>query len=216
MIEKTAVVPCCYLPPISFWSVLLNASSFKIEQHENFVKSTFRNRCEIAATNGLLQLSIPVLGGKGHRQLFKDTRIANDNHWQKLHWKTLCSTYRRSAYFEYYEDKLAPFYHREFEFLFDFNFQLLELVFSFLKVDITLASTGDFQKKYEEDVIDLRASFKTSTENYFSKFRFAAPEYFQCFSNRNGFLPNMSVIDILFSEGPHSASKIKQSLIKEE
>jgi len=102
VIQENVIVPCCYLPPISFWSVWLNAAHIEIEAQENFVKSTFRNRCEVAGTNGLLKLSIPVEGGKSHRQLFKDTRIANDKRWQKIHWQTLCSAYRRSVYFEYY------------------------------------------------------------------------------------------------------------------
>lgn len=212
MIDKKVVLPCCYLPPISFWSILLNSHNFEIEQHENFVKSTFRNRCEVAGTNGLLKLSVPVLGGKSHRQLFKDTRIANENRWQKIHWQTLCSAYRRSAYFEYYEDKFAPFYHQEFEFLFDFNFQLLALIASLLKIENDLNFTNCFQKTYDNSTLDFRNHFKSLQENTFGNLKFEAPNYFQCFGERTGFLPNLSVVDILFSEGPHAATKIKQAI----
>jgi len=212
VIQENVIVPCCYLPPISFWSVWLNAAHIEIEAQENFVKSTFRNRCEVAGTNGLLKLSIPVEGGKSHRQLFKDTRIANDKRWQKIHWQTLCSAYRRSVYFEYYEDRLAPFYHKEFEFLYDFNRQLLELVCSFFKVEKPNAFTSTYEKEYGTGVLDLRSYFKSLNETLPGNIHFEAPEYFQCFGDRTGFLPNLSVLDILFSEGPNATAKIKAAL----
>lgn len=212
MKEKTVIVPCCYLPPISFWSVALQAENLVIEQHENFVKSTFRNRCEVAGTNGMLKLSIPVQGGKSHRQLFKDTQISNEERWQKIHWQTLCSAYRRSAYFEYFEDKLQPFFHKEYKFIFDFNYQLIDLIFSLLKKENHSTFTADFEKEYAGETLDLRSKFKSFHETAFGSTKFTPPVYFQCFGERTGFLPNLSVLDILFSEGPHASEKIKQAL----
>lgn len=215
MKEKTVIAPCCYLPPISFWSMALQTENLVIEQHENFVKSTFRNRCEVAGTNGMLKLSIPVQGGKSHRQLFKDTQIANEERWQKIHWQTLCSAYRRSAYFEYYEDKLQPFFHKEYKFIFDFNYQLIELIFSLLKKENHSTFTTNFEKKYTAEILDLRSKFKSLNETEFGSAKFTPPIYFQCFGERTGFLPNLSVLDILFSEGPHASEKIKQALVTE-
>jgi hypothetical protein len=212
MYEKT-IMPCCYLPPISFWSIFFNSQEVEIEYCENFVKSTFRNRCEIAGANGVLKLSIPIEGGKSHRQLFKDTRIANEIHWQKHHWQSLCSAYRRSAYFEYYEEKFIPFYERKFRFLFDFNVALMEMIVNLLQVNKLLRFTKNFQKCYDVSVLDLRNRFKSCNEDFSvgSKL-FTPPRYFQCFEMRNGFLPNLSIVDILFSEGQQAFLSIKNSL----
>ncbi|MDW8272762.1 MAG: WbqC family protein [Chitinophagales bacterium] len=210
--ENIVLLPCCYLPPISYFSVWLNSPAVWIEQHENFVKSTFRNRCVIVGTNGKLMLSIPIEGGKSHRQLFKDTRIDNSQRWQRIHWQSLCSAYRRSAYFEYFEEKLFPYYHQKFTFLFDYNLQLTSLLLSMMKHTTTFSTTKYYQKIYEAQILDLRECFSTSDSYSFGKYSFSPPHYFQCFEERNGFLPNVSVVDILFNMGPACGSMIKDTL----
>ncbi len=210
LIEKT-LLPNCYLPSIAWFAVMLNAENVLLEKHENFVKSTQRNRAEIAGTNGALKISVPVEGGKSHRQLFKDVRICYAANWQKIHWQTLCSCYRRSAYFEYYEEKLAPFYHQKFEFLFDFNFQLFETICSMLKVSHKVNFTESYERTHAE-LFDFRANFKDASSQNFSPFGFTPPVYFQCFESNHGFLPNLCVLDVLFSLGPEAKNKIVGSL----
>jgi len=212
MIENKIIAPNCYLPSIAYMAFLLNANQFEIEAHENFAKSTERNRAYIAGTNSSLMLSIPVEGGKGHRQLFKDTKISYEFRWQKIHWQTLCSCYRRSAYFEYYEEKLEPFYSKKFDFLFDYNTQLLQTILTMLKSDAAFSFTDAYKKNYTEEVIDLRNHFKNSNDFVVDGFRFEPPHYFQCFEKNSGFMENLSVLDILFSEGPSAKTLIANSL----
>ncbi len=212
MIENKIVAPNCYLPSIAYMAFALNSKDFVLEANENFAKSTERNRANIAGTNGVLKLSVPVEGGKGHRQLFKDTKICYEFRWQKIHWQTLCSCYRRSAYFEYYEEKLEPFYSKKIDFLFDYNTQLLQAILSMLKADVSLTFTDSYEKNYSENVIDLRNHFRSSDDFIVDGFNYSPPHYFQCFEKNTGFIENLSVLDILFSEGPNSKTLITNSL----
>jgi len=212
MIENKIVAPNCYLPSIAYMAFLLNAKQFEIEAHENFTKSTERNRAYIAGTDAALMLSIPIEGGKGHRQLFKDTKISYEFRWQKIHWQTLCSCYRRSVYFEYYEETLEPFYSKKFDFLFDYNTQLLDTILTMLKFDAIISFTDSYKKNYSEDVIDIRNHFKNSNDFMVNGFQYIPPQYFQCFEKNTDFMENLSVLDILFSEGPNAKNLIVTSL----
>src|SRR5690606_42130887 len=125
MIQKT-ILPLCYLPPISwFWAYLQGREGeILLEKQEHFPKQTYRNRCLIQSPNGRLALSIPVPKGSGEHTAYKDIRISRHQPWQKIHWRSQEAAYRSSAFFEFYEDELAPFYEKRFDFLFDFNEQL--------------------------------------------------------------------------------------------
>lgn len=211
MIETKVVLPSCYLPSLAYMAFVLNSKQPVIEIHEHFVKSTERNRAEVAGTNGVFKLSVPIEGGKSHRQVMKDTRISNEFRWQKIHWQTLTSCYRRSAYFEYFEDKLAPFYTKQYDFLLDFNMELFHCITDMLKADVTPEKTTAFEKEFPS-AVDLRGKFKNSSDTSFDGFVFTPPRYFQCFEQQTGFLHNLSVLDILFSEGPHAKGIIMRSL----
>lgn len=169
-----------------------------IEQHEHYVKQTHRNRALIYGTNGILPLIIPVQ----HENLFSipihEVKIVPDTNWQKVHWRSLVSAYRNSAFFEYFEDDFAKLYQQKSETLFAFNLELLRLIFRFLNADISISFTSSYQKDVH-DLDDLRTTFESS---YLSK----TPEtsYRQVFSGKHGFISNLSVIDLLFNEGPES------------
>ena len=111
----TCLVELPYLPNIVWFSNFLKMENVWIEREENFVKSTFRNRCEIAGANGRQMLSIPLQGGRDHHRLYKETRILNDTRWQKIHWQGIRSAYGSAPYFEFYEDRIRKFYETEFE-----------------------------------------------------------------------------------------------------
>ena len=134
MIEKGAVLPMFYLPPVEYF-VKLNTykTGLLIEHEEHFPKQTYRNRANIYAPDGLLALTVPVVKGSKNHTKVKDVKISYDFRWQRLHWQSLQACYRRSAYFEYYENDLAPFYEKKFDFLFDYNEQLFTLSLKQLK-----------------------------------------------------------------------------------
>ncbi|WP_158799473.1 WbqC family protein [Pedobacter sp. L105] len=198
--HNLAIFPIFYLPPVSYFSALqANHFEFVLEKEEHFPKQTYRNRATVHSPNGPLDLFLPVIKGSKYHTRMKDVRISYDFKWQRLHWLSLESCYRNSAYFEFYEDELAPFYHKKFEFLFDYNLELLQWIFKQLKK----APELQFTTEYMDDV--------PFEKDYRSKLHFKDPEflapakpYYQVFEDRNGFLPNMSIVDLLFNQGPQA------------
>src|SRR5260221_2742782 len=149
MIEKGAVFPMFYLPPIEYF---INLKTYRpdilIEREEHFPKQTYRNRANVYTPDGVLALVVPVIKGSKNHTKVKDVKISYDFNWQRLHWLSLQACYRRSSYFEYYEADFAPFYENRYDFLFDFNEQLLNLALKLLKLKTELKFTQSYQEHY--------------------------------------------------------------------
>ncbi|MCO5947833.1 WbqC family protein [Mucilaginibacter flavidus] len=199
MIEKGAVLPMFYLPPVEYF-VKLNTyrANILIEKEEHFPKQTYRNRANVYTPDGVLGLTVPVIKGSKNHTKIKDIKISYDFNWQRLHWLSLQACYRRSAYFEYYEDELAPFYEKKFDYLFDYNEQLLQFVLKAMKMKIDFKYTDSYETNYPE-LIDYRESINPKRETDFNQMA-----YFQVFEDRKGFIKNLSIVDLLFNQGPHS------------
>ncbi|MDP3468213.1 MAG: WbqC family protein [Daejeonella sp.] len=197
--EKGAVFPLFYLPNIEYFNkILKHKDNLIIENAENFRKQSYRNRATIHSPNGTLDLIVPVIRGSKNHTLVKNVKISYDFKWQRLHWLSLQTSYRSSAYFEYYEDELITFYEKKWDFLYDYNEELLHLIFRFLKINITYTYTNSFQTTYPE-LEDFRESIHPKHD---SEINFKP--YFQVFEERNGFLPNLSIVDLIFNQGPQS------------
>lgn len=186
-----------YLPNAYWFSIFLKSETVLIEREENFVKSTDRNRCSIAGANGALLLTIPLQGGRDTHRLYKETQIAIVDNWANRHWQSIRSAYGGSPFFEHYAPKLEPFYLRkEYSSLFDFNSELLQAILAMLKVNKAITYTDSYLPVYE-GVNDKRISqSKLVTEEIIF------PRYYQLFEARNGFQPNLSIIDLIFQLGP--------------
>ncbi len=197
--EKGAIFPLFYLPPVEFFTRMQeHKPHILIEKCEHFPKQTFRNRANIHSPNGQLDLIVPVIRGSKVHTPFKDVKISYDFDWQRIHWMSMETSYRSSAYFEFYEDDFAPFYKKKWTFLFDYNEELLQLLIRLLKLNIGYGYTEDYEKYYS-DREDYRQSINPKQNSGYS-----APIYFQVFEERNDFLPNLSIIDLLFNQGPQS------------
>lgn len=200
MIEKGALLPMFYLPPVAWFS---NVKTFQpdvlIEAEEHFPKQTFRNRANIYSPDGMLSLVVPVVKGSKVHTKVKDVKISYDFRWQRLHWMSLEACYRRSAYFEYYEDAFAPFYQQQYKFLFDFNEELLYLLLKSIKIQVSPQKTDSYQAEYPPGVIDLRNNISSKKE-----YELEQKPYFQVFEERHGFIKNLSIVDLLFSQGPQT------------
>ena len=201
MIDSGAVLPMCYLPPVE-WFVELN--KFKpnvvIESEEHFPKQTYRNRANIYSPDGVLPLVVPVVKGAKNHTKIKEVKISYDFNWQRLHWMSLQGCYRRSAYFEYYEHHFAPFYEDKPVFLFDYNEQLLTIILKLLKINQPLNFTETYEASYPA-LTDLRAAISPKKELAFEQ-----KPYFQLFEDRHGFQKNLSIVDLLFNQGPQAIS----------
>lgn len=185
-----------YLAPVWMYAHLYAGDRLIVDCDAPFTKQTYRNRTVIAAENGALPLTIPVVHDKGGRQPLRDVRISDHGNWRHLHWNALTSAYKKSPFFDYYADDFRPFYERKIEFLVDFNLQLHETVCDLLgleKETVILDSTASIQG------IDLRRQTDPAQgipEGY------TPLEYYQVFERRNGFLPDISIADLLFNMGP--------------
>lgn len=196
-----------YLPPIEYFSKVMKFPKIMIERYEHFVKSSYRNRCYLAGPNGALRLTVPLKKGKNQHTVIKDVQIAYDFHWQKIHWQSLCSVYRTSPYFEYYEDRFAPFYKKQTKYLFDFNWELMQMIFKILELEKEIKFTDKYEKDYPQDVLDFRSCIHPKSEKAIKDNGFNSPIYNQVFQDKVGFLSNMSIVDLIFCEGT-SASEI--------
>jgi hypothetical protein len=199
--QTSTILPLFYLPPIGFFSTAKGINfDFQFEKHEHFPKQTFRNRASIASPDGVLDLIVPVIKGAKVHTAYQDVKISYDMKWQRLHWLSLQTCYRSSAYFEFYEDGIAPFYEQKFDFLFDYNLALFEWITKQLKLTIELKTTSTYEKEISKEQ-DFRNKFNKK-EVYATQMK----PYFQVFIDRNSFIPNLSILDLLFTQGPQAKS----------
>lgn len=199
-----------YLAPVQYYTKLAVYEKAKIEQFESYQKQTYRNRCRILGGNGPIDLTIPVVKNSGAKTLLKDVKIENLGNWQMKHWRTIVSAFNSSPFFEYYVDDFQPFFERSFDFLLDFNQELNEVLLELLELDVEIELTSDFIKNPE--ITDYRTLI--SPKSHQPDLNFNPVEYTQTFHDRFGFVPNLSVIDLLFNVGPESGSILIQSFSK--
>jgi len=201
MIEKGAVLPMFYLPPVEYFAALNTYKpNILIESEEHFPKQTYRNRANIYSPDGLLALTVPVVRGAKNHTKIKDVKISYDFDWQRLHWLSLQACYRRSAYFEYYEDEFVKFYEKNFPFLFDYNEQLLQFILKSIKLKVELKYTESYEPEYAS-LADFRNTINPKKASDFSQ-----RSYFQVFDERKGFQKNLSIVDLLFNQGPNAVN----------
>lgn len=204
------VLTSTYLGNIQFYSKLVHFSEIWIEQHCHYTKQTYRNRCKIATSNGVMALSIPTIKPATEKCKTKDIRIDNSQHWQQIHWRALEAGYNSSPFFEYYKDDFAPFYTNKFEFLVDYTFQLQSLVIALLELDCKVQLT-DAYTTYD-DALDYRDALSAKKE--IEDNDFVISSYYQVFENKFGFIPNLSILDLLFNMGNESILVLQKSASK--
>ncbi|MCR5179626.1 MAG: WbqC family protein [Bacteroidaceae bacterium] len=177
-------LPSAYLAPVSWYLALAAAGSAEIDACEHYVKQTWRNRCRIAMPTGPQDLVIPVQATQGHVAM-RDVRISDHGNWRHHHWSALRTAYGKSPFFEYYADDFASFYHeRRYDFLLDFNQALHEVVCREIDLSVTIKRSSSF----------LNAQFPVHSSR----------PYYQVFAQQLGFLPDLSIADLLFNMGPEA------------
>lgn len=197
-----------YFASVIAYKYLIKSNYIKIEQYERWQKMSFRNRCIVAGANGLLNLSVPVEGGRHSDKLIREIKIDNTRDWQLNHWRTIVSAYNRSPWFEFYRDELFLFYHTHYELLWNWNLDILSWTLKKLGGEPEISFTSSWQKEYpSNEYLDLRN--RILPRNYIS-FVEDCPRYRQVFEDRIGFNPNLSIMDILFCEGPNAIHLLKK------
>jgi hypothetical protein len=190
--------------------MMLAADEVVIEAHERYERRSYRNRCHIAGPNGMLRLSVPLIGGKSERLRMTEKRISYGEDWQKLHWMSLCSCYRRSPYFEFYEDDLEPLFHANHEYLFDLNMASLHWVLERLEADVKITRSKSYEDSYEH-LHDLRSLIHPRKSS--DELPLKLNPYLQVFEEKTGFLSKLSILDLLFALGPSAKQHLLSSYV---
>jgi len=196
-----------YAGSLSYWKLIANAQHILFEQYENYSKRSFRNRCHILSPNGILRLSIPLEHGKNQHCALKDVRISYNENWQKLHWQSLQSCYRRSPFFEFYEDKLIRFYEEKIPFLLDYNLQLFEVLSTLIKIKPEYTLTTAYEKQAAHAYSDFRNVLLPDKNR--SDFSIDLKPYLQVFADRMDFQSEVAIYDLLFNCGNQSLNYLK-------
>ena len=173
------------------------------EINDSFLKQTYRNRTYIYGANGKQTLNIPVIHSQKNRQKYKDVKIFNEDKWQSNHWKSLLSAYRTSPFFEYYEDELQPLFHQKADYILDFNLKCFEVICDCLQLDLNISKSTSFEKyiEYKADFRHLANAKKEQLQKF--------DTYTQVFSNKHAFISNLSILDLLFNEGPNTLNYLE-------
>ncbi|MDR1602615.1 MAG: WbqC family protein [Tannerella sp.] len=194
-----------YLAPVQYYCKMYTFGSVVIEACENYVKQTYRNRCLIVAGSGIQSLSVPVEKPQAGKCLTRDIRISEHSHWQQQHWHALVSAYGMSPFFEYYQDDFAPFYNRRYTFLFDFNEALREMICTLLDICPSVRYSTRYETSVPNDFRESIRPKRTVRDD-----TFCPRPYYQVFADRHGFLPDLSIADLLFNMGPESVLVMKK------
>ncbi len=201
-LKRTYIFSTAYLPPVEFFAVL-SSNGILLEKEETFLKQTYRNRCYIFAENGKSALSIPLNKPGGNRTKTIEVEIDNGEKWYLRHRRAIETAYNSSPFFLYYKDDLMPFFNGNYKNLFDFNLSLINLLSELIGITPDISFTKTFVKQYSgEEFVDLRTQFSPKKPPLFKTF----PVYYQVFSDRHEFIPNLSIIDLLFNMGPETKS----------
>ncbi len=204
----TAYLSTAYFAPVSYYAALLRYNRVVIENGCNYVKQTYRNRCHIAGANGVLPLSVPIVKPDTLKCLTRDIRISNHGEWRHLHWNAIASAYGSSPFFEYYQDDLAPFFEKRYEFLFDFNEKIRQTICELIGIEPIVEYSGEYASP-TPDEIDLREAIHPKKCIIETAPSLQTPPYYQVFAPKHGFQPDLSIIDLLMNMGPESILILK-------
>lgn len=192
-----------YFAPIDWFSIYVQFEDILFEREDNYQKQTYRNRQYIYGPNGKMLLNIPI--DHAHRrsgaEKYKEVKIENNYDWQRIHWKSLETAYRSSPFFEFYEDELLPLYESKFDYLYDFNLECLAVIKDCLQLDKQERFTEEFLSadQLPNPIKDAREFIRAKRNPAFN-----LPYYDQVFTEKHGFIPNLSILDLLFNTGPET------------
>ena len=192
-----ALFTTAYFPSISYMARFLEDPAPVIEIFETYHKQTYRNRCQVMTANGVQNLSVPVVKVNGNHTMTKDMAVCYVEPWQQIHRRCLESAYKAAPYFDHFYDCFRPIFENRFDRLIDLNDAALLAVMKVLKVNKEIVHTTDYVHQMDNDYRETFSPKKTAENDTF-------PEYYQVFNTKYPFVPDLSILDLLFNEGPNS------------
>ena len=200
---ETVLVSTAYLPPVEYFSLLNETDTALIEKEENYTKQTYRNRCYILSASGVQLLTVPVLEGSFHKTAIKDIRIDYSKRWSQVHLGAISAAYRSSPYFDFYYDDIERIILTNPKFLLDLNYELLSFLTCTLKINVDIKHTSHF-----EPPLNNKNDYRYLISPKIAR-QYNAKQYCQTFTFASGFVPGLSIIDLLFNMGPDSILYLK-------
>lgn len=192
---------------------MMKYGGMTVDVGEHYVKRSYRNKCSILSANGVMALTVPLSRSSSDdadltHAAMKDLKVSYDDNWRHVHWQSLVSAYNMSPFFEYYEDDIKPLFERKFDYLVDLNAEAMDIVNRLLMMDDVMINVSETYIPAQTVELDLRDKItpKTHLDDFCQK------EYYQVFSERYGFQPNLSILDLLFNLGPESRVVLRDSL----
>lgn len=208
------VLPLAYLGSVQYFSKLCSGDDVVVDIHEHYIKQSLRNRCEILTAEGVTTLYVNIVKAPNEAKLsVKDTRIDYSKRWQHDHWNSLVSAYRNSPYFDFYAERFEPFYQKKYDFLFDLNSELIVLILELLGRNTPLKFSGKYIDPATPGITDLRHCLSSKPRLHRPDQNFHPVPYYQVFSDKYPFAPNLSIVDLLFCEGPGARKILRSSFI---
>ena len=210
--ENLILLPLAYLGPVQYYTKFLFKGKIVIEQYDSYAKQTYRNRCIIFGANGAVILTIPVKKKEGEKTLVKDIKIDYDTDWRRLHWRGITSAYNSSPFFEFYRDIFEPFYSKKYNFLVDYCFTLTSEILKQINIKAEPVLSREYSFAGNDTVFqDFRELIHPKTEIK-NDDTFHPIKYQQVFSEKWGYIPNLSILDLLFNVGPETITILKNSI----
>lgn len=198
-----------YFPPVEYFAYLLAHGKATIDLYETYPRQTWRNRCKLITGNGVADITVPVVKPLGNHTPSNQVLISDHSQWKKNHWRTIHSAYRNAPYFIYYSDLVEDLiYHTQTELLSELNKAILDVFLEELKISTPVEYTSAFISDSSEH-IDLRFAISPKDRDRKSLSPLSYPVYYQLFEDRFGFVPNTSILDVLFNLGPDTKSYLE-------
>lgn len=207
------IVSTAYFPPIQYISKFIMTNDITIEIHDNYTKQSFKNRCQIAGANGILNLSIPIIHNHKQKIKTKDILISYTENWQNNHFRSIESSYRSSPFYEYYIDEFSAIFQTKHKYLIDLNQQIMEHLAETISFKLNASFTEQFQQN-TNDFLDYRESIHPKKSKIQFDRYFSLQPYHQVFIEKSGFFPNLSILDLLFNQGTSTIDILNNSILK--
>ena len=200
---KNLYLGSAYWAPISYYTALYRHGGAVIEQYDAYIKQTYRNRCAIIGAQGVQMLTVPVEKPLPS-MVMRDVRISDHGNWRHLHRSAIASAYGSSPFYEYYADDINHFYEQRYDYLVDYNCAQIECVCRWLDIKLDISRSESFLNSVDAHITDLREAIHPKHPDVERLSPYMPKSYYQVFASRHGFMPNLSILDLLCNMGNES------------